>query len=146
MQNQTEENNELDFEIENLDDTDESYISVMELAQRQMQALLDEEAETESKPKAEKLPVLSDMLNGLEMFEASPKALAKTESVETEQDNHPLRLLTIGQCYVIALSSLQTGQIARIRSAVAMWANRNGGKYTVISHKEHDLLEIARIG
>jgi hypothetical protein len=121
-------------------------VSVIELAQQRMQAMLEDEPlppveATISDSSA--MPSLSELLAPLTIYDASPQAMAKvSRPIDTE---HPLALLAIGQCYTLPLDWFSKNDLLKVRSSVGMFANRNGKRFSIISHKTNNILEIARI-
>lgn len=122
-------------------------VSIMELANRQMATLLAEEAKNAAKSNTERssgMPPLTDLLAGCEIYSASPQATAKIMR-QTAHADHPLGALAVGECYTLTLSWFTQSDFAKLRSSVGMYANRNQRRFTILKHKEHNVLEIARI-
>lgn len=125
-------------------------VSIMELAQRQLEALqneTDNEAEElPQKANVSTMPPIAELLVNCEAYSASPQALAKIgEASAPDSDQHPLQRLEIGQCFTLPLEWFSKNDLAKFRSAVSMWASRNSRKFCVISHKNYNVLEVARI-
>lgn len=122
-------------------------VSVIELAQQRMQALIEDEQQQAVETitsDSSAMPALSELLANCTAYDASPQAMTKI--VRTSADSeHPLALLQIGQCYTMPLEWFSKENLAKVRSSVGMFANRNGKRFSVISHKNDNILEIARI-
>lgn len=122
-------------------------VSVMELAQQRMTEMLEAEQDNATETIAgdsSGMPALADLLAGCQAYPASPTAIAKIQKQMDSQD-HPLYKLNIGECFTLTLSWFSKSDMAKLRSSVGMFANRNGRRFTILSHKDMDILEIARI-
>jgi len=88
-----------------------------------------------------------------EVFEASPQAKARIETQIdtfgiTEPSSHhrvkyPFDKLAIGQCFTIPIA--EANEVGLRSSAVAAGKRSGGKKFTVIKHREHAIIEVARI-
>lgn len=87
-----------------------------------------------------------------QIHECSPKAKAKIKEGDNEpaavelhehfNAKYPFGRLHIGQCFTVPMEGANE---MSIRFSAAAHAKKNNKKFCVIKHKEHNLIEVARI-